>query len=301
MHEASDQGMGGVLYVVATPIGNLKDITFRAVEILTAADVIAAEDTRHTRKLLSHLNIKANPVSCHEHNESIRIPTLLEKLKSGMSVALVSDAGTPTVSDPGYRLVAAAIAQGIRVIPIPGASAVVSALSASGLPSDSFFFAGFLPAAPSKRRSRLEQLSSIPSTLIFYESPRRIVPVLADMLKILGNRPGVIAREMTKIHEEFLRGSLAELAAKLENMEMMKGEIAILVGPNASGDIIDEGQLEAQIESALKKGGASVSSMAKALSKTFGMPKSIIYQKILEMKSAMGGRGYEGIGEESNG
>jgi 16S rRNA (cytidine1402-2'-O)-methyltransferase len=291
----------GMLFIVATPIGNLKDITLRAIDTLKMVDIIAAEDTRHTQKLLSHFQIKARLISCHEHNESFRIPILMEKLKSGMSLALVSDAGTPSVSDPGYRLATAAIAEGIPVIPIPGVSAAVTALCASGLPSDSFFFAGFLPASPSKRRSRLEEISKIPSTLIFYESPRRIESALADMLKILGDRPAVIAREMTKLHEEFLRASLSELITMMEGVESIKGEITLLVGPPVSDHFVGDIQLEEHILSELEQGGASASSMAKKLSKILKLPKNIIYQKILEMKTTTSDDDESEKGVESDG
>ncbi|MCU0599321.1 MAG: 16S rRNA (cytidine(1402)-2'-O)-methyltransferase [Desulfobacterales bacterium] len=287
MNDMPGRRGAGRLYIVATPIGNLKDITFRAIETLNTVDIIAAEDTRHTRKLLSHFQIKSRLVSCHEHNETFRIPMLLERLQSGLSVALVSDAGTPSVSDPGYRLATAAIAEGIRVVPIPGASAAISALSASGLPSDSFFFAGFLPATSSKRRAKLEELSNIPSTLIFYESPRRFSSSLADMLKVLGDRPAVIAREMTKLHEEFLRGSLSELVRSLAGIESLKGEITLLVGPAFPDPCAADDLLEQHILSELEKRDFTVSSLAKELSKAYKMPKNMIYQKILDIKSAM--------------
>lgn len=301
MHEPHDHTRAGALYIVATPIGNLRDITLRAVDTLNLVDIIAAEDTRHTRKLLSHYDIKSNLVSCHEHNESYRIPMLIEKLKSGISMALVTDAGTPSVSDPGYRLVTAAIAEGVRVIPIPGASAAVSALCASGLPSDSFYFAGFLPATPSKRKAKLEEISKIPSTLIFYESPRRIGSALEDMLKILGDRPAVLAREMTKIHEEFIRANLSEMISMMENIVSIKGEITLLVGSAASDDSIEDDKLDAHIVSELGKDESSASSLAKKLSKIFKMPKNIIYQKILEIKSAMGDPEESDKGEKSDG
>jgi 16S rRNA (cytidine1402-2'-O)-methyltransferase len=302
MHESTEQQGVGALYVVATPIGNLKDITFRAIEILNTVNTIAAEDTRHTRKLLSHFQIKAHLVSCHEHNESFRIPMLLQKLQSGESVALVSDAGTPSVSDPGYRLVAAAIAQGLSVIPIPGVSAAVTALCASGLPSDSFYFVGFLPASSSRRRAKLEGISKIRSTLVFYESPRRIAQTMSDILQTLGDRPAVIAREMTKIHEEFLRGSVAELNAKMRIVESMKGEITLLIGPppdsDDDADHDQDDQLEARIESELKKGGAGASALARSLSKIYKTPKNLIYQKILEIKSSMDQNVIHGEGDE---
>jgi 16S rRNA (cytidine1402-2'-O)-methyltransferase len=218
------------LYVVASPIGNLEDITFRAVRILKEAALIACEDTRRTRKLLDHYGIATRLVSYHEHNEEARAAELLHRLTAGDSVALMSDAGTPLISDPGYRVVAAVAAAGIRVVPIPGPSAVIAALSASGLPTDSFRFCGFLPAKASQRRKTLESLAADPATLVFYEAPHRIVESIGEIRSVLGNRPAVLARELTKIHEEFLRGRLDEIRATLAGRPSIKGEITILIG-----------------------------------------------------------------------
>src|SRR6478672_5756579 len=197
--------MQAVLYIVATPIGNLEDITFRAIRILKEVDLIACEDTRHTRKLLSHYGIATQAISYHDHNEMARTEDLLARLRQGHSIAMVSDAGTPLISDPGYRVVSAAAAEGIQVIPIPGPSAAITALSASGLPTEAFRFCGFLPAKSGQRRSALEALIRETSTLIFYEAPHRILETLGDLRSILGNRQAVVARELTKLHEEFLR------------------------------------------------------------------------------------------------
>ncbi len=287
MHDVPDQDRLGTLYIVATPIGNLKDITLRALDVLREADIIAAEDTRHTRKLLSHYQIRSHLVSCHEHNESFRIPMLLEKLGSGQSVALVTDAGTPAVSDPGYRLVLAAISRGIVVVPVPGPCAAMAALCASGLPSDAFYFAGFLPAASSKRRAKLTEMSRIAATLIFYESPRRVTAALEDMAAVLGDRPGVIAREMTKIHERFLRGRLMELIHILQSKEILKGEVTILVGPSEENLQNNPWQLEADILSALQQKGAGTSELAKHFSKMYNLPRHAVYEKILEIKTTM--------------
>jgi 16S rRNA (cytidine1402-2'-O)-methyltransferase len=202
----------GTLYLVATPIGNLADITLRAIEILKSVSLIACEDTRHTRKLLQHYGIETKTVSYHEHNEQERSRQLIETLRDGKDVAVVSDAGTPSISDPGFRLVRAAIENGIQVVPAPGPSALISALIAAGLPTDEFFFGGFLPARSNARRARLNELRSVPGTLIFYEGPHRLAETLTDALEVLGEREAVVARELTKLHEEIRRGRLSELA-----------------------------------------------------------------------------------------
>src|SRR2546423_9598370 len=204
--------MSGTLFIVATPIGNLEDITQRALRVLREVDLIACEDTRHTQKLLNHFGISTRTISYHEHNERERAEELCGLLEEGKNVGLVSDAGTPLISDPGFRLVSAAIARGVNVVPIPGASALVAALSASGLAMDQFFFAGFLPAHATARRVKLEELGAIPATLVLYEAPHRIAATLKDAADVLGNRHAAVARELTKLHEEIRRGSLAELA-----------------------------------------------------------------------------------------
>ncbi len=218
----------GTLYVVATPIGNLDDMTFRAVETLRSVDAIASEDTRRTRTLLGRHDIRRPLLAYHEHNEERAAARLVERLKAGDSIALVTDAGTPLVSDPGYRLVELAVRNGLRVVPIPGPSAVTAALSAAGLPPQPFHFAGFLPRKDGARRSRLSELSALGCTLVFYESPHRLAKTLRAMAEELGDRTAVVAREMTKVHEEFVRGSLAELAERYSAAKP-KGEIVILV------------------------------------------------------------------------
>src|ERR1700682_1195206 len=220
----------GCLYLVATPIGNLEDITLRAIRILKEADVIACEDTRHTQKLLNHYGIKKEMVSYHEHNELTRSPELVIELEQGAKIALVSDAGTPGISDPGYRLVILCLRHHISVVPIPGPSALVAALAASGLPADEFLFVGFLPPRSGARRKALDALKAESRTLIFYEAPHRVVETLADASEILGARPAVIAREVTKIHEEFLRGPLPELLESARQ-RAPRGEITLLIGP----------------------------------------------------------------------
>ncbi len=221
--------MAGTLYLVSTPIGNLEDITYRAVRILNEVDLIACEDTRHTRKLLNHYNIQTRTISYHEHNERERAAELLKLLESGQSVAVVSDAGTPGISDPGFRVATLAIQGGLAVVPIPGANALVTALVASGLPADDFFFGGFLPARSSARRARLKELDSLPATLIFYEAPHRLAASLKDAREVLGEREAVVARELTKLHEEISRGLLSELAAGFAAAETVRGEIVLII------------------------------------------------------------------------
>ena len=218
------------LYLVATPIGNLEDITLRALRILKEVDQIACEDTRHTQKLLTHYNIQKPLVSYHEHNELTRAPELVVAMEQGAQIALVSDAGVPLVSDPGYRLVTLCLRHRIPVVPIPGPSALLAALSASGLPNEEFLFAGFLPSRAGERRRALERLRIEDRTIIFYEAPHRIEETLIAAHEILGDRPACIAREVTKLHEEFRRGSLAELAASLAE-KPARGEITLLIGP----------------------------------------------------------------------
>jgi len=245
--------MPGTLYLVATPIGNLADITHRALQVLRDVAVVACEDTRHTRKLLQHHGIDAKTVSYHEHNEQQRARELIESLKEGNDVAIVYDAGTPAISDPGFRLVRAAIDNGITVAPVPGPSALISALVAAGLPTDEFFFGGFLPARSSARRARLGELRSVPGTLVFYEAPHRLAASLRDAYEVLGEREAVVARELTKLHEEIRRGRLRELAEHYARTEP-RGEIVLLIDrtvldqPAALDSSTSISQLVAQFE-----------------------------------------------------
>lgn len=218
----------GTLYLVATPIGNLADITHRAIDVLSNVELIACEDTRHTRKLLQHYGISTKTISYHEHNEHERARQLVELLREGKDVAVVSDAGTPSINDPGFRLVRAAIENGLAVVPVPGPSALISALIAAGLPTDEFFFGGFLPARSNARRLRLGELRSVPGTLIFYEAPHRLAGTLKDAYEILGEREAVVARELTKLHEEIKRGRLSELAEHYST-EDARGEIVLVI------------------------------------------------------------------------
>ena len=220
--------MPGTLYLVATPIGNLQDVTLRALETLRTVDLIACEDTRHTRKLLNFFRISNRLISYHEHNELERADELAERLLQGDSIAIVSDAGTPGICDPAFRIVQRAIEIGAAVVPIPGAAAFVHAIVGSGLATDSIFFGGFLPSKKSERRKRLAQIADIPATLVLYETPHRIAKSLADCLDVLGNRSAAIAREMTKLHEEFVRGRLSELAERFSKTPT-KGEIVLVI------------------------------------------------------------------------
>ncbi len=220
--------MPGTLYLIATPIGNLEDITHRAVRLLGQVDLIACEDTRHTRKLLNHFGLNTRTISYHEHNERERATQLLQLIESGSDVAIVSDAGTPGISDPGFRLTQLAIQGGAQVVPIPGPSALITGLVASGLPTDEFFFGGFLPARSGARRTRLKQLVDMRATLIFYEAPHRIAGALRDAYEVLGERSAVVARELTKLHEEIARGRLSELAKRFA-AENARGEMVLII------------------------------------------------------------------------
>jgi 16S rRNA (cytidine1402-2'-O)-methyltransferase len=231
MSERSSHVAGPALYLVATPIGNLEDITVRAVRVLKEVDLVACEDTRQTQKLLNHYGIATRTISYHEHNEMTRAAELVKEMQEGASVALVTDAGMPGISDPGYRLISLAIRHHLPVVPIPGASAFLAALVASGLPSDSFRFSGFLPAKRGERRAALETIRTSPRTQIFYEAPHRIIEALSDVVEVLGNaRHVVIAREVTKLHEEFLRGRAGEILEALKARDGVKGEITLLIG-----------------------------------------------------------------------
>src|SRR5918912_876049 len=230
----------GTLYLVATPIGNLEDVTRRALRVLAEADVVACEDTRRTRTLLEHFQIRARTLSYHEHNERERAEELAAMIEGGATVALVSDAGTPGINDPGYRVVRACVERGLAVVPVPGPSALVAALTASGLPTDEFYFGGFLPARTHARRERLASVKQLRATLVFYETPHRIAQALADALEVLGEREAAVARELTKVHEEVVRGRLSELAARFAPEGAARGELVLVI----DRDVIDEGVAE---------------------------------------------------------
>ena len=271
--------MPGILYIVATPIGNLEDITLRALRVLKEVDVVAAEDTRHTQILLSRHDIHTPLPSYHEHNEKTKAQELVTRLARGQNVALVSDAGTPAISDPGFRLVVQAIRAGVRIIPIPGASALTAVLSASGLPTDRFVFEGFLPAKKSQRREKLQTLRDETRTLIFYEAPHRLKEALDDIHELLGNREAVLAREVSKIHEEFLRGPVSELVRTLGGGEM-RGEVTLIISGSSGAPDVSEDRLKAEIRE-LKGKGLRVKEIAEVLGEKFGYPKKEIYRLAL--------------------
>ncbi|HTV69031.1 MAG TPA: 16S rRNA (cytidine(1402)-2'-O)-methyltransferase [Rhizobiaceae bacterium] len=275
------------LHVVATPIGNLGDITLRALETLAAADLIACEDTRVTRVLLDRYGIKTRLFAYHEHNEAEAAPRLIAMIGEGNSIALVSDAGTPLVSDPGYRLVGRAIEAGLRVVPIPGPSAVLAALTASGLPSDSFLFAGFLPVKDGQRRTRLQALKTVPATLVFFESPRRLADTLSAMADVLGERHAAIGRELTKTFEEMRRGSLTDLAAHYADADTPKGEVVICVGPPAEDAVAGPEDTDRLLLSLSAE--MSASKAASEAARLTGRPKPDLYRRLLELKDNAGG------------
>ncbi|MBF2063992.1 MAG: 16S rRNA (cytidine(1402)-2'-O)-methyltransferase [Calothrix sp. C42_A2020_038] len=273
----------GTLYVVGTPIGNLEDMTFRAVQTLQNVDLIAAEDTRHTGKLLQHFQIKTPQISYHEHNRSSRIPELLQKLIHGSAVALVSDAGMPGISDPGYELVKACVDADIKVVPIPGASAVITALSAAGLPTDKFVFEGFLPPKTNQRRQRLEFLNKEPRTIIFYESPHRLRATLQDLAEVMGTqRSIVIARELTKFYEEFWRGTVKDACQHYQEREP-QGEYTILVAGVTNHTQLSESQIKAELEKLISQGIAP-SQASRELALLTSLPRRYIYQLALDIK-----------------
>jgi 16S rRNA (cytidine1402-2'-O)-methyltransferase len=270
------------LYVVATPIGNLGDVTLRALDTLAGADLIACEDTRVTRRLLDRYGIDAKVTSYHEHSNRLAHRRLLDTLTEGRSIALVSDAGTPLLSDPGAALVADAIAEGHRVIPIPGASSITSALSAAGLPTDTFLFVGFLPTKPGARRKRLGALKAIPATLVIFESPNRVAALLADATAELGGeRAATLCREITKIHETFDHGTLAELAARYEN-ESVKGEIVVVVAPPGAPDEPADADVDRMLSDALMTMG--VKEAAQSVAEATGLPRRDLYRRALAFK-----------------
>jgi 16S rRNA (cytidine1402-2'-O)-methyltransferase len=272
----------GCLYLVATPIGNLEDITLRAIRILKEADIIACEDTRQTQKLLHHYGIRKEMVSYHEHNELTRSPELAIELEQGAKIALVSDAGTPGISDPGHRLVTLCLRHHIPVVPIPGPSALVAALAASGLPTEEFLFIGFLPPRAGARRKALDALKAESRTLIFYEAPHRVVETLADATEILGPRPAVIAREVTKIHEEFLRGPLAELLESARK-RAPRGEITLLIGPGdpQAQQVELSVSLKERVEQLEAEGGIDRKAALKQAARERGLGKREAYKQLL--------------------
>jgi 16S rRNA (cytidine1402-2'-O)-methyltransferase len=280
--DIQDGAGNGCLYLVATPIGNLEDITLRAIRILKEADVIACEDTRHTQKLLQHYGIHKELVSYHAHNELTRAPELVIELEQGAKAALVSDAGMPVVSDPGHRLVTLCLRHHIPVVPIPGPSAFIAALAASGLPTEEFLFVGFLPSRAGARRKALDALKAEPRVIVLYEAPHRLVETLADAAEILGARPAVVAREITKIHEEFLRGNLNDLRDAARK-RTPRGEITLLIGPGeAASQIVDHAiSLKQRVQQLEAESGLDRKAALKQAARERGLAKREAYKQLL--------------------
>lgn len=285
MDSRPDPPHPGTLYVVATPIGHLQDITLRALEVLGAVDLVAAEDTRKTAQLLARHGIATPRVSYHEHNEAQRAPDLLERLRRGASIALVSNAGTPGISDPGFRLVSAAAGGGIRIVPVPGPSAAAAALSASGLPTDAFVFLGFLSKKSGKRLEQIKALASEGRTVIVYESPRRIRALIAELLGALGDRRAVLAREMTKLHEEFLRGRLSTIQAALADRADIRGECTLLLAGAEAQPSPPREALAEEIHRALASDPRSLPELARELAQRHGLPRKAVYAAAMKIKT----------------
>lgn len=273
LRDLAEQPLASGIYLVATPIGNLADITLRALAVLARADIVYCEDTRHSAKLLQHYAISAKTLPFHEHNEDRAVDRVLAEAEDGRRVAIISDAGTPLLSDPGFRLVRTAAERGIPVTSIPGPSAVLTALTTSGLPTDAFFFAGFLPPKTAARRTRLSELAQIPGTLVIFEAPHRVEEALADMADVLGDRAAAVARELTKLHETVARGTLRALAAQGAELPS-KGEFVLLVGPAEQQAVSDE-TISARLDQVLPD--MSLKDAAKAVAGELGVPKSRVY------------------------
>ncbi len=278
-------GTQGKLFIVATPIGNKDDITLRALDTLKKVALVAAEDTRKSSRLLAQHKIKIKPISYHDHNETERTKILIKKLKAGMSVALLSNAGTPTVSDPGYSLIKEAIASGIAVIPIPGVSASAAALSVAGLPTDSFVFVGFLSKKGGKRLKQLKALAGESRTIIFYESPRRILKLMAAIQEVMGDRYAVLCREMTKIHEEYLRGALSEILSAMHRRAGVKGECTLLVTGAEKDSPVPPEMVTAEIENGLAATRGGITRLSKEIARKYGLKKNEIYKEVLRIKA----------------
>ena len=291
VRENPTHAAGPALYLVATPIGNLEDITLRALRVLKEADVFACEDTRQTQKLLNHYGITTRTVSYHEHNEMTRAAELVKDLQEGTSVALVTDAGMPGISDPGFRLISLAIRHHVPVVPIPGASAFLAALVASGLPTDLFRFSGFLPPKRGERRAALEAIKTSPRTQVFYEAPHRIVEALSDVVEVLGkDRHVVIAREVSKLHEEFLRGRAGEVLATLNARDGVKGEITLLIGKAEEGDApvgtdaFVRPSVRQRVEEIMAEEKVDEKAALKKVAKERGVSKSEVYRELQRSK-----------------
>jgi 16S rRNA (cytidine1402-2'-O)-methyltransferase len=272
----------GILYIVSTPIGNLEDITLRALRILKEVNIIAAEDTRHSQKLLSKYDIHTPLTSYHDHNKEEKAPVLVAKMLDGQTVALISDAGTPGISDPGYFLINLAVDQKIPVIPIPGATAAIAALSVSGLPTDSFVFEGFLPSKHTARLKRLEELKTEKRTLVFYEAPHRIIATVDDILNILGDRKAVVTRELTKVHEEAIRGSMTEILARL-NSGSTKGEFTIILHGATETPAEQHLDTKEYLKNLMLHRGLSKKEAISVAAEELGLPKKEVYKESLEL------------------
>ncbi len=286
---ADDAPLARGLYIVATPIGNLGDITLRALDVLTRAGCIACEDTRITSRLLAHYAIRTPMLAYHEHNAARVRPLLIERLKAGESVALVSDAGTPLVSDPGFRLVVAGIAAGIAVYPLPGPSSVLAALAVAGLPTDRFLFAGFPPPRTAGRRRVFAELAGVPATLVFLESPRRLAECLADMASVLGDRPAAVAHELTKLYEETRRGRLTVLATHYADAGPPKGEVTLVVGPPDVGPPVATDDLDNRLRAALAE--HSPSEAARRVAAETGLRRREVYTRAMQLAGDGAGGG----------
>jgi 16S rRNA (cytidine1402-2'-O)-methyltransferase len=284
INDAGEPVRPGTLYVVATPIGHRDDITLRALKILDQVDLIAAEDTRKTRRFLELHGISGSFISYHEHNENERAPQILTKLQNGASIALVSNAGTPTLSDPGYRLIKSAARNEVAIVPVPGVSAAATALSVAGLPTDTFTFAGFMPKKKGKRLNQLGKLAQEPRTLIFYESPKRILALIIEIRDTMGDRCGVLAREMTKLHEEFIRGRLSEILETMETRPGIKGECTLLVTGCSESLTVDWETVKNEIQDQLKTSTEPVSKLVKKISLKYGLSKNKVYQEALRIR-----------------
>jgi 16S rRNA (cytidine1402-2'-O)-methyltransferase len=276
----------GTLYIVATPIGNLEDITLRAIRVLKEADLVAAEDTRHTRHLLDRYQIDTQLTSYHDHNKEEKAPVLVARMLEGKSVALVSDAGTPGISDPGYFLINLAIDRKIPVVPIPGATAAIAALSVSGMPTDRFLFEGFLPAKHLARLKRLQELSKEERTIIFYEAPHKIIRAVADMLAVLGDRRAVITRELTKIHEETIRGTLSESLKRLQE-GTIKGEFTVIVHGATKEPLKQDIDTTAFLKNLILHRGLSKKEAISVAAEELGLPKKDVYKESLKMENTL--------------
>lgn len=283
------------LFLVSTPIGNLEDITLRALRVLKEVDLIACEDTRHTRRLLDHFGISKPTISYHEHNEQQRAEELAERLARGESIAMVTDAGTPGISDPAYRIVTAAIERGVTVTPVPGATAMIAGLVASGLPTDSFLFAGFLPSKKQARRARLEELKLERATLVVYETPHRIREALIDVREILGDRQTAVARELTKLHEQFIRGAVSDIIAHFDANEP-RGEMTLVIAGSRDDNLtpVEDALISEQVERLMRDEGLSRNDAIKRAARSRGLSKREAYQLMLEEKES--NEDEEGIG-----